>query len=162
MRYFKWGVSRLILESDPCPDLVPVWLEGIDHVMHESRKFPRFVPRGGKSVSITFGERVDVDAAFGDLRDRWQKLVQDEAATSSNKPSQLGDLPERLQTEEEAVKLREECTMRVREEVLKLRRKRGWPEESPETRLVETWKGDGVKRGVREGEMEDGSWVKDT
>lgn len=45
MRYFKWGVSRLILESDPLPDIVPMWIEGPQEIMDEARTFPRFLPR---------------------------------------------------------------------------------------------------------------------
>ena len=71
-------------------------------------------------------------------------------------------LAERLKNSAEAVHLRSECTMRVREEVLKLRRARGWPDEDPKARLVDTWKAEGKGGMKREGKMEDGSWVKDT
>jgi len=151
MRYFKWGVARMILESEPAPDMVPMWIEGFDRVMHESRTWPRFVPRAGCDVSVTFGERVDVDARFGDLRERWRKLVDGEEV-------ELGVCPERLRESEEAVKLREECTMRVREEVLKLRRGRAWVDEDPKAQLADTWRLEG-KPGKREGLMADGSWV---
>ncbi|KAJ9639507.1 Lyso-phosphatidylcholine acyltransferase [Coniosporium tulheliwenetii] len=77
MRYFKWGVSRLILESEPVPEMVPIWIEGFDTVMHESRTFPRFVPRVGKEISVSFGEAVDMERRFGDLRERWRRLVRE-------------------------------------------------------------------------------------
>ncbi|KAF4551530.1 Lysophosphatidylcholine acyltransferase-like protein [Elsinoe fawcettii] len=161
MRYFKWGVSRMLLEADPCPDLVPMWIEGFDQVMHESREFPRFLPRVGKQVSVTFGQKVDVDRVFGDLRERWRKL-QERASKKQegHAPEELGVLrDDELRVGDEAVKLREECTLRVRREVLKLRLSRGLPAEDPKASLVETWREEG---GKKEGHMEDGSWVKDT
>jgi len=156
MRYFKWGVARLILESEPCPDVVPIWIEGFDRIMHESRTWPRFIPRAGKDVSVTFGERVDMEATFGDLREKWRQMVLD--AEKEDGSVELGVCPENLKNDEKAVKLREECTMRVREEVLKLRRGRAWPDEDPKAQLADTWRLEG-KPGKREGQMADGSWV---
>ncbi|RMZ86536.1 hypothetical protein DV736_g6233, partial [Chaetothyriales sp. CBS 134916] len=74
MRYFKWGFTRLILEPAECPDVVPIFIEGTDQIMHESRAWPRFIPRIGKAVTVTFGEPVDTDAVFTDLRQRWRAL----------------------------------------------------------------------------------------
>lgn len=161
MRYFKWGVSRLILESEPCPDVVPMWIEGMDQVMHESRKFPRFIPRGGKDISVTFGEKVDTESTFGDLRERWRRLCARVRATKGDvAEEELGIVrDDELKYGEEAVALRKECTLRVRQEVLKLRRQRGWEDEDPKSSLVETWRQEG---GKKEGLMDDGSWVKDT
>ncbi|GAM90317.1 hypothetical protein ANO11243_083600 [Dothideomycetidae sp. 11243] len=163
MRYFKWGVARLILEAEPCPDVVPMWIQGFDQIMHESREFPRFLPRAGKSVSITFGDKVDTEQTFGDLRERWRELkerVRKGNARPNARDDELGVIVEdELRTGAEAVKLREECTLRVRQEVLKLRISRGLSEEDPKASLVETWRQEGVKQ---EGKMKDGSWVKDT
>lgn len=170
MRYFKWGVARLILEPNVCPDVIPIWIEGNELVMHESRQWPRFVPRAGKDISVTFGAKVDTDSVFGDLRARWQRLrVKDaeERGSESQRGSGskrgretgVGELSERLMYGSEAVELRKECTRRVRGEVLKLRRSRGLPDEDPKEGLVETWAEEG---GKREGRMRDGSWVRDT
>ncbi|KAI9815437.1 MAG: hypothetical protein M1827_002571 [Pycnora praestabilis] len=160
MRYFKWGVARLILESDPIPDVVPMWIEGTDQIMHEARKWPRFVPRVGKDVSVTFGAKVDTESVFGDLRRRWQGLQRkEEEVMTAGGGLEVGILTEELKYGKEAVDLRIECTKRVREEVLKLRRSRGWSDEDPKAGLVETRMEEGAKR---EGKMEDGSWVKDT
>lgn len=195
MRYFKWGVSRLILEPPETPDLVPMFIEGTDQIMHESRPFPRFIPRLFKRVSITFGAEVDVEAIFGDLRKRWREICDRENAKELGLDSvqrllagkegdglteeerkrhldkykqvsldhmyrlQLGVINEKLKWDPEVVELRKECTRRVREEVLKLRRQRGYSDEDPKAGLAETWKLEGPKR---EGEMADGSWVKET
>lgn len=157
MRYFKWGVSRLILESEPCPDVVPMWIEGFEQVYHEARESPRFLPRPGKQLSVTFGTRVDTEEAFGDLRRRWRAL---RAREEKGQPHRIGELPESLKTGHDAEELRKECTMRVREAVLKLRRERGWPDEDPKARLVDTWREEGRMSKAR-GQMADGSWVRE-
>lgn len=161
MRYFKWGVARLILEPPECPDVVPMFVEGFDQVMHESRTFPRFIPRIGKRITVTFGKELDVEAVFGDLRKRWRDLA-DRHAKEAGLPGWddliLGLVPENLANSPEAVELRIECTKRVRDAVLEVRRSRGLPDEDPKSGLVETWLKEGPKR---EGLMDDGTWVKD-
>lgn len=129
---------------------------------------------------MVFGGRVDVERVFGDLRERWSGLVRaDERGRrglegqdgrrevcEDVKAREMGVLSESLKYGEDAVRLREECTMRIREQVLKLRHGRGWSEEDPKARLVDTWREEGAWEeafdGKREGKMKDGSWVKDT
>lgn len=156
MRYFKWGVSRLILEATECPDVVPMWIEGTDNVMNEERTFPRFLPRVNKRISVTFGEKTDSEAKFGDLRSRWQKLKRE--AEKDTGPDPVGVLNEQLMYGQEAVDLRMECTMRVRDLVLQVRRSRGLPDEDPKYSLATTWLWEGPKN---EGKMDDDSLVKD-
>ncbi|KAI1911971.1 Lyso-phosphatidylcholine acyltransferase [Ophidiomyces ophidiicola] len=156
MRYFKWGVSRLILEASECPDVVPMWIDGTDEVMHESRTFPRFLPRINKKISITFGKKADVEGLFGDLRRRWQKLKSE--VEGDGQPTSLGVLNEELMYGQEAVELRKECTMRVRELVLQVRSSTGLPNEDPKASLAETWAREG---GKTERKMDDDSWVRD-
>ncbi|MCJ1243544.1 hypothetical protein MMC30_000741 [Trapelia coarctata] len=162
MRYFKWGVARLILEPDECPDIVPMWIEGLEEVMHESRQFPRFIPRVGKKLDIWFGDNVggEEESAFTDLRRKWRKLIEEDRSRrgAASRDDELGILSEDLKNGKEAVALRIECTKRVRSELLKVRRMRGLPDEDPKEGLVETWM---VEGGKREGKMEDGSFVKD-
>ncbi|KAL2863406.1 uncharacterized protein BJX67DRAFT_374597 [Aspergillus lucknowensis] len=159
MRYFKWGVARLILEASECPDIVPIWLEGFDQVMHESREFPRFIPRPGKAISVTFGQKVDAEAVFGEMRSRWQKLkAKAELTSPGTRDLPLGALNDELLYGVEAVELRKEVTRKVRDLVLEVRRSRGHSDEDPKAGLVETWIEEGPKR---EGKMEDESWVRD-
>ncbi|EAW14330.1 tafazzin [Aspergillus clavatus NRRL 1] len=159
MRYFKWGVARLILEASECPDVVPIWLEGFDQVMHESREFPRFLPRVGKDISITFGKKVDSEAVFGDMRRRWRDIkAKAEMDSPETRDLPLGVLSEELLHGEEAVELRKEVTKKVRDLVLEVRRTRGLSDEDPKQGLVETWIQEGPQR---EGKMEDESWVRD-
>lgn len=143
-----------------CPDIVPMWIEGNDHIMHESRSFPRFLPRINQRCGIWFGQNVggEGETVFHELRRKWQRLVE-EKTQNGTEPLEIGVLNEELQFGKEAVYLREECTRQVRRAVLQVRRMRGLPEEDPKAGLVETWREEG---GKREGKMDDGSWVKDT
>ena len=183
MRYFKWGVARLILEPPECPDVIPIWIEGNDSVMHEAREWPRFIPRVGKTLGVWFGDNVGGDqGVFTEIRARWKALADQDrkerrksidskkngggvadaltVQTDHDDHEGLGILSEHLKYGKEAVKLRIECTKLVRREVLKLRRRRGLPDEDPKEGLVETWIEESSP-GQREGRMGDGSWVKE-
>ncbi|KAI4111070.1 MAG: hypothetical protein LQ339_000798 [Xanthoria mediterranea] len=157
MRYFKWGIARLILEPDECPDIIPMWLEGNDQIMHEAREWPRFVPRINKRCGVWFGDNVGGDGSiiFNELRRQWRELVAEDEK-KEGRGFAMGVLSDGLKYGKEAVALREECTRQIRKAVLAVRRKRGLADEDPKQGLVETWRQEG---GKREGKMEDGSWV---
>lgn len=131
--------------------------------MHEERGFPRFLPRAGKNVMVAFGEAVDGEKIFGDLRARWKRLVnlQKAALMKQGKDWELGmgELTEGLMCGAEVEALRKEVTMRIRLEVLKLRRSLGYPDEDPKAGLVDTWI-EGGSKGL--GKRQDGSWVGNT
>ena len=158
MRYFKWGIARLILEPDVCPDIVPIWLEGNDQVMHEERQWPRFLPRIGKKCGVWFGDNVGGgdDNRFSELRSKWRKLAN--KSQQKGETTEVGDLNDDLKYGKEAVALREECAKRVRQAVLEVRRKTGRPDEDPKASLVETWREEG---GDGEGRKKDDSIVRD-
>ena len=150
VRYFKWGVARLILEAEPSPDIIPMFIDGTQNIMHEDRKFPRFLPRIGKQVRVAFGERLDFDATFGDLRKRWQGLVKKRRTAQLAEPgsteavSMLGELTDdELRFGQEAIEIREEVARRVRESVLKVRASLGYPASDPSYGYAETWAHDG-------------------
>ncbi|KAF9775781.1 hypothetical protein IL306_006092 [Fusarium sp. DS 682] len=133
LRYFKWGVSRLILESDPAPEFIPMFVHGTQHIMAEDRGWPRWAPRIGKAVKIVIGEPTDVDQIFGHQRAAWRKLVA------------KGD-PELLRNSPEATELRIAVARRVRDEVEKLRESAGFPAEKDEApALAETWAKDPLR-----------------
>ncbi|TGZ76680.1 hypothetical protein EX30DRAFT_344698 [Ascodesmis nigricans] len=148
MRYFKWGISRLLLETEIPPAVVPMWIEGFEQIMHESRGFPRFLPRVGKKVVMIFGDELD-PKMWDVYRKRWRELRQ-----------KYGDDSEELRTGEEATKLRVELTTVVRGEVEKLRRARGWPEEDEGAGTAEFYEKPGMKDW--DGRLADGTYVKDT
>lgn len=127
MRYFKWGISRLILESEPCPDVVPMFLEGTKDVMHEEREFPRFLPRVGKQVGITFGESLRREV-LEEFRERWRRIREKNHGNE-----------EALKTAMEAVNLRVEIAGYVRGEIEKLRQQRGYSQDDHKSGSFETW-----------------------
>jgi len=147
MRYFKWGVSRLILESDPMPDIVPMFIEGFDDIMHETRTFPRFIPRPFQNVRVTFGEKLNAEEVFGDLRRRWEAMRAKEERNGTL--LEVGVLNDALKYSEEAVSLRQECTRRMRQAVLDVRRQRGYPEDDAKNSLASTWLREGGHRERR-------------
>lgn len=173
MRYFKWGVARMILESEPCPDVICMWIDGPQEIMDNERTFPRPLPRPGKDVSITFGEKMDSEKVFGPFRQRWRLLKENAerkrlqaepdglGVLSKDWNGQLGELRDHeLRYGAEAVQLRKDVTLAVRDEVLKVRKSTGLPDEDPKGSLVETWREEG-SRHKAEGKMKDRSSVED-
>ncbi|KAI1374679.1 acyltransferase [Hypoxylon crocopeplum] len=135
LRYFKWGVSRMILESEPVPDVLPIFIDGTQRIMPEDRGWPRFLPRFAVRFRVAFGDLLDAEEAFGDLRARWRDLVRKERKTLA-----MGELTDNLKFGEEAVGLRIEVARRVRDEILKVRRSMGYPDDDgPGFELAETW-----------------------
>lgn len=165
MRYFKWGVARLILEAEPCPDVLPMWIDGPQHVMDNERTFPRMFPRAGKDISINFGGLVDSERVFGPFRERWREMkerAKRKRLLSGNdaEEDELGVLTDHdLKFSEEAKQLRIEVTMAVRNEVLKVRRSCGLPDEDPKRGLADTWIEEGSKK--RDGVQQDGSSIRE-
>lgn len=58
LRRFKWGISRMILEAERMPEVVPIWITGFDRMMPEPRGKPKWLPRFGNDVTVTFGEPI--------------------------------------------------------------------------------------------------------
>ncbi|KAH6849987.1 hypothetical protein B0I37DRAFT_101926 [Chaetomium sp. MPI-CAGE-AT-0009] len=159
MRYFKWGLARLILEAEPRPDVLPMFVDGTQRLMPEDRGFPRFLPRVGKTVRVAFGEVLDYEGTFGDLKRRWDGLVRRERERvggvgagagrqngdgngGSDAVLAPGDLPtEELMYGKEAQEIRIEVALRMRAEILKVRKALGgYPEPEPAFGLAETWR----------------------
>lgn len=165
MRYFKWGVARLILEAEPCPDVVPMWIDGPQHVMDNERGFPRMFPRAGKDVSINFGDLVDTERVFGPFRQRWREMKENARRKRLSSgvevlEDDLGVLTDPdLKFSDEVKQLRIEVTMAIRNEVLKVRRSCGLPDEDPKRGLADTWREEGG--ALRDGVQQDGSSIKD-
>lgn len=186
MRYFKWGVARLILESEPCPDVVPMWIDGPQHVMDDKRPWPRPLPRAGRDISVNFGETVNEEVWRG-FRERWRRLKERAAASRAEDwekhsrgsavaattaagavdaawraKDELGVLTDwDLKFGEEAEKLRVEVTLAVRNEVLKVRRATGLADEDPKRSLAETFRAEGGKEKADQREKADDSIVRD-
>ncbi|KAI3547195.1 acyltransferase [Colletotrichum abscissum] len=138
LRYFKWGVSRLILESDPAPQLVPMFIDGFSDIMPEDRKWLRFLPRIGAKIRVFYGEALEVGEAFREQRLKWKRIVQKEVE-ARGKPLSVGEVPESLKDHPEAIQLRVEVAKTVRDMVQELRISAGYPRDSPAFALAETW-----------------------
>jgi len=146
MRYFRWGVSRLLLEADIPPLVVPIFVTGLDEVMHEARGWPRFVPRVGKKVRICFGDPVD-ESKWEKLRREWRDIVHE-----------CGD-GERLRHADKAVELRIRTAWEVRMAVDDIRRRLGFPEEEAGAGSAETYKLPGMRKV--QGKLINGAWERD-
>lgn len=145
LRYFKWGVARLILESEPAPEFVPMFVHGTQRIMPEDRGFPRFLPRVGNTIRFIIGEPTDVEVLFGRQRQEWRRLAEKSD-------------PESLKESKEAQALRIEVAKSVRDEISKLRETLGLaPEEDETAALAETWEKEPNKRKFKS--PVDGSWV---
>ncbi|GAA5922283.1 lysophosphatidylcholine acyltransferase [Sporobolomyces koalae] len=59
LRRFKWGISRILMECERLPLIVPVWIKGFEQVMDEPRVSPHFVPNTGKDITILYGEPIN-------------------------------------------------------------------------------------------------------
>lgn len=162
MRYFKWGVARLILEAEPCPDVLPMWIDGPQQIMDNNRPWPRPLPRIGREVRVNFGELVDTEKVFGPFRARWREMKEKAKAGRSTDPEsdELGVITDDdLKFGREAEQLRIDVTLAVRNEVLKVRRACGLPDEDPKRGLAETFREEGP--GPKDGLQKDGSTIKD-
>nr|XP_036577559.1 acyltransferase [Colletotrichum truncatum]KAF6784557.1 acyltransferase [Colletotrichum truncatum] len=138
LRYFKWGISRLILESDPAPQLVPIFIDGYQNIMPEDRKWPRWLPRIGAKIRVIYGEAVNVDEAFRESRSKWKRMVRKQEELLG-KPLSVGDVPEALKDHPEVIQLRVEVAKSVRDMIQKLRLSAGYPDDDPAYALAETW-----------------------
>lgn len=134
-----------------------MFIDGLDRVMHEERKFPRFLPRIGQKIRIVFGDILDPET-FADLRERWQRLVARSRRSTAGSSDGEGisssdgtavDKEIDLKYGKEAQQLRKETAHRMREEILKLRRRLGYPELDPSLGLAETWADEPNKKRFR-------------
>lgn len=70
---FRWGVGRILMETKTLPHIVPMWIDGFHEVMPDDRTTPRWLPKTGKSVNVTFGNSIDLEKEIGPLIARWKK-----------------------------------------------------------------------------------------
>lgn len=150
MRYFKWGVARMLLEatalSNVQPIVVPMFIEGLQNVMHDSRSFPTFLPRLLRRVRCTYGEPID-DDLISPFVLRWRKLTE----TIDDLPLEKDDAARQdailaVTDGEEARAIRRELTKVLRDAVSQLRIECGYPPEHKQAHLAEFYTSEeGVK-----------------
>jgi monolysocardiolipin acyltransferase len=73
MRFFKMGISKLILEADRTPLVIPMFHSGMEKVMVEGKVPPQFLPSMGKDIRVKFGEPMDL-VPLQRFRERWDKV----------------------------------------------------------------------------------------
>jgi len=113
MRFFKMGMSKLILEPDTPPIVIPMFHSGMETVMREYKVPPQFLPSTQKDIHIRFGDPIAVDV-LERLRGQWH---------------QIKDHP----TPSEVRALRIETVELVRDAVNDVRSSMGFPPEPPDS-----------------------------
>ncbi|KAK6457207.1 uncharacterized protein RJT20DRAFT_37861 [Scheffersomyces xylosifermentans] len=130
MRYFKWGVSRLILESTRAPVVVPVFSFGFEKIAPEDsaeRGIERWLPDNiGAEVHISIGEAFS-DEKIEMYRQKWRDLCK-----KFIDPKEPHEMPEELRNGEKAQNLRSQLAAELREAVLSIRNSMAYfrPEEA--------------------------------
>ncbi|KAL8283585.1 hypothetical protein RQP46_005380 [Phenoliferia psychrophenolica] len=115
LRRFKWGISRMLMEAKKTPLIIPIWIKGFEEVMHESRTFPRMVPRSGKNVTIIIGEPINhaIEPLLDDYRAKFPTPWRP-ATYSKDVGDDLKDEPDELAV------MRSQMAEVMREMLLKL------------------------------------------
>lgn len=140
MRYFHWGISRLLLESSRPPIVVPMFSHGFDKVIPEDKDADYSIfKKVGTQVQFRIGNPVD-ESLISDYRSQWQALVQKEHLTSN---SVCNDLTENLKTGKEAQDLRSRLAFAMRDQVSQVRMSMGLPSQDDRFGFPEFWKPDG-------------------
>lgn len=138
MRYFRWGITRLILESTKSPIVVPIFSTGFEHIAPESSAgtmIERYLPRNmGAEINVTVGSAID-DSVIDQYRKEWLELCQ-----KYYDPSNPTDLSWELKYGEEAQNLRSRLAAELRSHVAKIRHEeRKLPLEDERFKSPEWW-----------------------
>lgn len=139
MRYFKWGITRMILESTKAPIVVPIFTTGFEKIAPESAAgtaVERYLPRNfGAEINVTVGDPID-DTIIENYRQEWKKLVE-----KYYDPESPTDLTEELKTGKEAQALRSKLAAELRAHVAIIRnQERKFPEEDQKFSSPNWWK----------------------
>ncbi|CAR24379.1 Tafazzin family protein [Lachancea thermotolerans] len=139
MRYFKWGITRMVLESTKAPIVVPIFTTGFEKIAPESAagtKIERYLPRNfGAEVNVTVGDPVN-DSIIERYREEWRRLVE-----KYHDPQNPTDLTQELKTGTEAQALRSKLAAELRKHVAQIRHdQRGFPQEDEKFQSPKWWK----------------------
>jgi monolysocardiolipin acyltransferase len=75
MRFFKLGISKLILEPEKTPIVIPMFHSGMETVMREQKIPPQRFPSTGKNIHVRFGEPISTDV-LDRLRKKWGQIKE--------------------------------------------------------------------------------------
>ncbi|CAI4036994.1 hypothetical protein SMKI_16G2920 [Saccharomyces mikatae IFO 1815] len=139
MRYFKWGITRMILEATKPPIIVPIFATGFEKIASEAATdsmFKQILPRNlGSEVNVTIGDPLD-DDLIDRYRKEWQHLVK-----KYYDPKNPNDLSDELKYGEEAQNLRSRLAAELRSHVAEIRNEvRKLPREDPRFKSPSWWR----------------------
>lgn len=139
MRYFKWGVSRMILESTVSPIIVPIFTTGFEKIASEEAAgstFKRYIPANfGAEINVTIGNPIE-DDVIDKFREEWQQLVE-----KYHNPKNPGDLSPELKHGKEAEDLRSRLAAKLRTYIADIRHEeRLFPKEDSRFKSPQWWK----------------------
>lgn len=139
MRYFKWGISRLILESTRAPVVIPIYSFGFEKVAPEDTAeegINRFLPNNiGAEIHVCIGDPIP-DETLENYRQEWRNLCS--KYIDKKNPH---DLSPELKTGKKAEKLRSDLAAEVRQSVLNIRSGLGmFNPEDPRFKSPAFWK----------------------
>lgn len=134
LRYFHWGVSRMVLEATRPPMIVPIFTHGLEKAWPEDRsKFSSFFRGMGSKIEFNVGLPLE-DQAIGSFRQRWLDLIDRDPEADLSK-----DMTENLRTGSEAESLRSELAKFIRDGVLRTKLELGFPSEDKRFESHEFW-----------------------
>lgn len=138
MRYFKWGITRLILESTRQPIVVPIFSHGFEKIAPESSAnsmIDRFLPSNfGAQIKVIIGDPLD-DEFIAKFRKEWLSLVKKNLDSANP-----DDLSEFLKTNPKIQELRSNLASELRKSIADLRKQVGFPDEDPRFKDHKFWK----------------------
>ncbi|KAH3900982.1 probable Lysophosphatidylcholine acyltransferase [Saccharomycodes ludwigii] len=153
MRYFKWGITRLILESTKPPIIVPMFSTGFEKIAPESAAntiIERYLPRNfGAEIKVTIGQPIN-DEIIDAYRNEWKSLCD-----KYSDPKAPTDLSDELKYGKEAQDLRGRLAAELRRSLANIRHNEcGFPEEDPRFKSPEWWKKYTATEGASDPEVQ--------
>lgn len=140
LRYFHWGVSRIILESTKPPIIMPIFISGLQHILPEDHSKIKGLFKLYKSpISVSFAKPLD-DAVIADFRQRWSDLLADSKQTE--------DFNYDLSVGPEAQRLRSEVATYLRNSMEVFRQELGRGPEDPRLGDADFWRLSEEERGL--------------
>ncbi|GAA5834901.1 hypothetical protein JCM11251_002057 [Rhodosporidiobolus azoricus] len=130
LRRFKWGVSRMLMECEKMPLIIPIWIKGFEQVMDEPRVWPNYLPNRGKDVTILFGS--PMNPSVEPLVARYRERYPTPWRPSTYERSVDQDLEEEP---DEIGRMRSEMAEVMRQELMKLSKRVPEVEKQPPSRI---------------------------
>lgn len=140
MRYFKWGITRIVLESTRQPIILPIFSTGFEKIKPEGENpqeqpvsfFNRF--HFGTEIKVTIGNPID-DKIVQKYREEWLNLVRKYLESDD-----ISDLSHELKFGKQAQDLRSRFASELRKAVADIRESVGFPPEDPRFKDHAFWK----------------------